>query len=95
MTDRETVCILIQLLDGEGVDLRSGNRLRRGVYHSCGQNYVWHVDGYDKLKPFGIAISRCIDGFARMIIWLEAYKTDNDPMIIAGYFMDAAITAVP
>ena len=33
--------------------------------HSCGPNYVWHIDGYDKLKPFGIAISGCIDGFSR------------------------------
>ena len=40
VTDRETVRILLQLLDGEGVDLRSRNRLRRRVYHSCGPNYV-------------------------------------------------------
>ncbi|XP_062422189.1 uncharacterized protein LOC134102881 [Pungitius pungitius] len=93
ITDRETVRILLQLLDGEGVDLRSRNRLRRRVYHSCGPNYVWHIDGYDKLKPFGIAISGRIDGFSRKMIWLEAYKTNNDPKIIAGYFMDAVINA--
>ena len=93
VTDRETVRILLQLLDGEGVDLRSRNRLRRRVYHSCGPNYVWHIDGYDKLKPFGIAISGGIDGFSRMMIWLEAYKTNSDPKIIAGYFMDAVINA--
>ena len=23
---------------------------------------MWHCDGYDKLKPFGIAIHGCIDG---------------------------------
>ncbi|KAF3833149.1 hypothetical protein F7725_026814, partial [Dissostichus mawsoni] len=93
VTDRETVRILLQLLDGEGVDLRSRNRLRRRIYHSCGPNYVWHIDGYDKLKPFGIAISGCIDGFSRKMIWLEAYKTNKDPKIIAGYFMDAVINA--
>ncbi|KAF3854078.1 hypothetical protein F7725_014766 [Dissostichus mawsoni] len=65
VTDRETVRIPLQLLDGEGVDLRSRNRLRRRIYHSCGPNYVWHIDGYDKLKSFGIAISGCIDGFSR------------------------------
>lgn len=24
---------------------------------------MWHADGYDMLKPFGLAISGCIDGF--------------------------------
>lgn len=91
VTDRETVRLLLCLLDGEGVDLRSRRQLRRRVYHSRGPNYVWHIDGYDELKPFGIAISGCIDGFSRSVIWLEAYKTNNDPRVIAGYYMDAVI----
>lgn len=93
VTDRETVRVLLRLLDGEGVELRSRNRLRRRVYHSRGPNYVWHIDGYDKIKPFGIGISGCIDGFSRSLIWLEAYKTNNDPRVIAGYFMGAVIKA--
>ena len=24
---------------------------------------MWHVDGYDKLKPFGFPIHGCIDGY--------------------------------
>lgn len=93
ITDRETVRILLRLFDSEGVNLRARNRLRRRVYNSRGPNYVWHIDGYDKIKPYGIAISGCIDGFSRSMIWLEAYKTNNDPKIIAGYFMDAVIKA--
>ena len=27
-----------------------------------GPNHVWHLDGYDKLSPFGFAIHACIDG---------------------------------
>ena len=46
---------------------------------------VCHIDGYVKLKPFGIAINGGIDGFSRKMIWLEAYKTNGDPKIIAGY----------
>ncbi|XP_038592769.1 uncharacterized protein LOC119916876 [Micropterus salmoides] len=89
ITDRETVRQLMRLIDENGVDLRARNRLRRRMYVSCGPNYVWRVDGYDKLKPYGICISGCIDGFSRKMIWLEAYKTNNDPRIIAGYFIDA------
>ena len=25
--------------------------------------FVWHIDGYDKLKPYGCAIHGCIDGY--------------------------------
>lgn len=93
ITDRETVRLLLRLMDGGGVDLRARHRLRRRVYVSRGPNYVWHIDGYDKLKPYGICISGCIDGFSRKIIWLEAYKTNSDPRIIAGYYIDAVTSA--
>nr|XP_023656881.1 uncharacterized protein LOC111838278 [Paramormyrops kingsleyae] len=90
-TSRETVRQILRLIDGDGVELRARNRLRRRVYHSRGPNFVWHIDGYDKLKPYGIAISGCIDGYSRKMIWLEAFRTNNDPKVIAGYYMDAVI----
>lgn len=48
---------------------------------------MWHVDSYDKLKPFGICINGAIDGFSRLMIWLHAYSTNSNPTIIAGYFI--------
>ncbi|KAF7641202.1 hypothetical protein LDENG_00289350 [Lucifuga dentata] len=39
ITDRETVRLLLCLMDGEGVALRASSR---------GPNYIWHIDGYDK-----------------------------------------------
>ncbi len=56
---RETVRILRLLLDSEGVAARSKRRLHRRLYQSPGPNEVWHIDGYDKLKPFGICIHGC------------------------------------
>ena len=47
------------------------------------------MDGYDKLKPYGIAISGCIEGFSRYIVWMEAYTTNNDPRVIADYFVSS------
>ncbi|KAI7789952.1 hypothetical protein IRJ41_006707 [Triplophysa rosa] len=79
ITDRETVRQLMRLLDGQGVD----------AYNIRGPNYVWHIDGYDELKPYGICINGCIDGFSRKIIWLEANKTNNDSRVIASYFINA------
>ena len=26
-----------------------------------GSNFIWHADGYDKLKSYGFAIHGCID----------------------------------
>jgi len=86
---QETVRQLMCLLDPEGVTFRKHRRLQRRSYYSGGPNAVWHIDGYDKLKKYGIAIHGCIDGFSRHIIWLHAYTTNNDPRVIAGYFVDA------
>jgi hypothetical protein len=36
-----------------------------------------------------LAIHGCIDGFSRKIIWLNVYHTNNDPKVVAGYFLDA------
>jgi hypothetical protein len=85
---RETVRSICSVLDPSGVEGRRKRRFDRRSYYSKGPNFVWHVDGYDKLKPYGICISACIDGYSRKILWLKAYKTNNDPRIIAGYFLE-------
>ena len=85
---REDVRIILSTLDPESVGRRQARRLVRRAYHAKGPNFIWHVDGYDKIKPFGFAISGCIDGFSRKIIWLNVYTTNNNPRIIAGYFYD-------
>ncbi|XP_074042614.1 uncharacterized protein isoform X3 [Leptinotarsa decemlineata] len=69
---------LLWLLDPEGVETRKRKRLRRRQYFNKGPNYLWHVDSYDKLKPFGICINGCIDRFSH-IIWLRAGITSSDP----------------
>jgi hypothetical protein len=88
---RDTVYELMKLLDPEGMKSRLHKRLKRRRYSNPGPNFVWHVDGYDKLKPDGIAISGCIDGYSRNILWLEAAATNSDPKIIANYFIKTVI----
>ena len=50
------------------------------------------MDCYDKLKPYGICISGCIDGFSKRIIWLKAGNNSNDPKIIASYYMESLVS---
>ncbi len=85
---QETVRLMLHILDPEGVQARKKKRLRRREYRNLGSNYLWHLDGYDKLKQFGMCIHGCVDGFSRKVLWMEVDKTNNDPRIVAGYYLN-------
>lgn len=85
---QEATRILLRGLDPEGVALRSSRRIIRREYICPGPNYLIHIDGYDKLKQFGFAVHAAIDGFSRKILWLYVGKTNNNPQIIAKFFID-------
>lgn len=36
-------------------------------YNTQGPNEIWHIDGYDKLSPYGLTIHGCIDGLVAFI----------------------------
>ena len=86
--DRETVRCIIKGLDPEGVEIRSKRRFRRRRYVASGPNFIWHLDGYAKLKLHGFCIHGAIDGYSRLILWLEVGPTNNDPMITVQFFID-------
>lgn len=86
---RDTVYLIMKLLDPKGMQNRQRKRLKRRQYSCPGPNFVWHVDSYDKLKPFGIAINGCIDGYSRCIIWLEAATTNSNPKVIANFYINS------
>lgn len=73
--DRESVRLILRYLDPDGVNLRQQRRLYRRKYWSKGPDYLYHIDGWDKLKPFGLAVHGCIDGFS-----------NNDPFYSCHYF---------
>lgn len=88
---KETVRHALRVLDPEGVDMRLRHRLRRRQYKGRGPNFLWHIDGYDKLKPYGFCIHGGIDGYSRRILWLEVGVSNNDPAFIAKYFVDCVM----
>lgn len=87
--DRETVRLGLKYLDPDGVESRTAHRFLRRRYVNKGPNYLWHIDGYDKLKPFGLAIHGAIDGYSRKMLWLIAAETNNNPKVVASFYMDA------
>ena len=88
---RSAVEILLREMDPEGTRLRQAHRLKRRNYINPGPNNCWHADGYDKLKPYGLPIHGCIDGFSRRVIWLKLEMSNNDPKVIGKLFRDAVI----
>ena len=55
--------IILRELDPEEVDSRKRKSLRRRTYEAKGPNIVLHIDGYDKLKPYGVCVYGGIHGF--------------------------------
>ena len=70
--------------DPEGSELRRRHRLKRRVYVNQGPDYAWHLDGYDKVKPFGFAIHGATDGYSRQVLWLKVLRSNNLPNNIAA-----------
>ena len=88
VVSRETVRLTLKTLDPTGVEKRWQHKLKRRTYSAKGPNFIWHLDGYDKLKPFGLSIHGAIDGYSRRIPWLEVGASNNNPRIVARYFLD-------
>ena len=82
---RENVREILRELDPLGVEMRSHRLLQRKTYSSKGQNYMCHIDGYDKLKGYGLPIHGCVGGFSRKVIWRRVCYINNDPSVVAGF----------
>lgn len=83
-----TTRLALQVLDQDGVQARLRRRLVRRQYGSKGPCHCVHIDGYDKLKPYGFSIHGCVDGFSRKILWLTVSHTNKNPRVVARNFID-------
>src|SRR5580700_10655827 len=61
---------MVKLLNPEGVERRAKDLQRvRGEYIVPGPDFIWSIDGHDKLAAWGIQIYAGTDAYARKIIW--------------------------
>ena len=74
---------MLKEINPDGTEQRKRHGLQRRAYKSPGPNQCWHVDGYDKLKPYGFPIHGAIDGYSRRVLWLKVTRTNNNPAVIA------------
>lgn len=84
---QKTVMFMLRELDPDGVEARSRYRLKRRVYNVPGPDYVWHSDNYDKLKRYGFPMYGFIDGYSKKVLFIGLSSSNNDPEVIANYFL--------
>ena len=84
---RDTVMKSLRVIDPEGVERRQRRRLKRRRYVTPGPNFLWHVDGWDKLAPFVFFVHGAVDGFSKRILWLEVNSTNKNPRVIASNYL--------
>ena len=75
---RSTVQSLLKEVDPFGTEERRKHRLKRRTYSSNGPNECWHVDGYDKLKPFGFPIHGAVDGYSHRVLWFKVTPSNDN-----------------
>lgn len=85
---RDNVMALMRKLIPQGIQLRANRTFIKRVHSSNGPNHVWHVDRYGKLKPYGLGLSGCIDGFSQKVLWLRCGASNNDPGVIAQNYLN-------
>ncbi|KAL4889310.1 hypothetical protein BDV59DRAFT_195730 [Aspergillus ambiguus] len=61
---------------------------KRGEYIVPGPNYIWSVDGYLKLEPYGIEIYAAIDAYSRYIIWIYCGITARTAVSVLRQYLD-------
>jgi hypothetical protein len=61
----------VKELDPIGLQCRTNDMQRhREEYIVPGPDYIWSLDGHDKLSDWGIEIYAAIDAYSRFIIWI-------------------------
>ena len=73
---------------------KTGRRiLRHRVYYSPDPNWVWYLDGYDKLKPCDFEIHGCMDGYTRHILWLSVIRSNKDRKEVCNLYFNYLLVA--
>ena len=72
IVQRQRIRDALWSVDPEGVLLRLRRSLHRREYDVEAPNSLWHVDGYHKLVRWKIVIHGGIDGYSRVVTYLQA-----------------------
>ncbi|KAL4956709.1 hypothetical protein BDW69DRAFT_70105, partial [Aspergillus filifer] len=86
---RDRLFSLYSQLAPEAVQRRLHDLQRhRGAYIVPGPNFIWSIDGYLKLAPYGIEIYAAIDAYSRYIIWVYVGISSRTAVSVLRQFLD-------
>jgi hypothetical protein len=81
---------MIRELDPEGVSRRRKDlQRRRGEYVVPGPDFIWSIDGHDKLSHWGIQIYAAIDAYSRHIIWMYVGVSNRTTRSVLAQYLEA------
>ena len=87
MVSRVILAQVMKHLDPIGVSTRRRRILRHRLYYRQGQNWICHLDGYDKLMSYGFQKHGCKDGYSRRVLWLYVIRSNKDYRSLPIYSM--------
>ena len=76
---RERLRAAIKRVCGDALEERRnqfGKKIVRKGYEVKAPHSLWHVDGMHKLIRYGLIVHGCVDGFSRLVIWMQI-STNN------------------
>jgi hypothetical protein len=71
-------------------NVRNANRPQnhRKNFVTPGPNYMWCVDGHDKLAPYGIQIYAAIDAYSRRLLWFYVGNANRSQFSVLKQYLD-------
>ncbi|XP_028412399.1 uncharacterized protein LOC114535216 [Dendronephthya gigantea] len=79
---RHRVRKCLKKIDPIGTALRWNLTIYRRKYHVPHPNALWHMDGNHKLIRWRIIIHACIDGYSRLIIYLQCANNNRASTVL-------------
>ena len=87
---RDDVAAAQKIVDEDGVSLRVlGKKHRRKEgYITAGPNFIWSMDGHDKLSVYSFKIYGAVDAYSRKIIWMYCGNANRSQFAVAQQYID-------
>lgn len=79
---RKRVREAIHRVDPVGVEERKANGIKRRVYEVPHPNFIWHIDGNHKLIRYRLVIHCAIDGYSRLITFLQCSDNNRSQTVV-------------
>jgi len=83
----------VKQLDPVGLSRRTNDLNRkRGEYIVPGPNFIWSIDGHDKLAHWGFQIYGGIDAYARNIVWMYVGTSNRTAKSVLQQYLNVCST---